>query len=167
VASFLVSIRLDVICEEVLFDLSAFAFAVRFFVKLLPAFFCSAVIVAGNCSILSGILNETGEFTARLPRYCEDEGESNVIVEFLIVEDEGGEEGREEVKNFCCRCCNAVWLCSTISILLNKAGVFPWFKILPTRYGVLPMYLILGSFTEIFISPTTIAPKLKEAVFSW
>ena len=72
---------MSIILEKVLFVLCAFAvvFCVRL---LLVAFFCSVDIVAGNCSILSGILNETGEFTARLPRYCEDKGERNVMVEF-------------------------------------------------------------------------------------
>jgi hypothetical protein len=46
--------------------------------------------------------------------------------------------------------------------------VFPSFNILPTKFGVFPMYLIPKLFALSWIDPTTMPPKLNDADFtSW
>src|SRR5437660_6143850 len=99
------------------------------------------------------MLNDRGEFVAILPRYCEELGVRIV----LDVED----------KDRGVSVCDCPCIFCTISTLANNAGVFPSFKIFPTRVGVLPIYLTLRLLTLSWISPTTIAPKLNEAVFTW
>ena len=94
-----------------------------------------SIFPSGYCTICNGILNGTGEFVPILPRYWEEQG-YRIVVRFLFdVEDNG-----VWVCDCPCPCCN-------ISTLANCAGVFPLFKILPTRLGVLPIYLIPKLFT--------------------
>ena len=50
-------------------------------------------------------------------------------------------------------------------MLVKSAGVLPSFSKLPTRFGVLPRYLIPILFISNLMSPTTIAPISNESVF--
>src|SRR5918911_2585382 len=53
----------------------------------------------------------------------------------------------------------------TISTVVNRAIVFPWFNKLPTKFGVPPMSFRAKSYAVIFITPSTYAPILRESVF--
>jgi hypothetical protein len=92
------------------------------------------------------MLNGSGRFADILPRYCEDVG-IRIDERFLYDAEDSG-------------------VGVSIFIVLNNAAVFPWFKILPDRVGLSPVYLTLRLFTPNCISPTTTAPRLKEVVLT-
>src|SRR6187200_2999915 len=98
-------------------------------------------------SMLSGILNGSGESASRSPRYW---GGGTVVTKSLNDLFVGAAD------DVCC---------FTISTVVNNPTVFPSFNIFPTRLGILPILLKLTSYTRILISPVIYAPRFKESNF--